>query len=159
MSVLRSALVLVVMIPTLALLSLPAPAAAPPPINYQQQIVASFTNPTGGSVLYRRGWHGGGSTGFGYDKVVHKHGITNNQIVRAAVRYPQVVRQETTSRWVHEKQALLMGFGGVSQTVIVRVVIEYHGWQGPGQMGVVTAYCVGIRGKCPEWVNRAFRID
>jgi hypothetical protein len=122
-------------------------------------VVENFVNPAGETVAYRRGWHAGGSTGFGYDKVSRKHAITNVQIVHSVVRHPPVVRQETPTRWVHEKEALLVGLAGPSQSVVVRVVIEYGDWAGPGQMGVVTAYCVGIQGKCPEWVNRAFSID
>jgi hypothetical protein len=134
-------------------------APKPPPISYQEAVVENLTNSAGGTVVYRRGWHAGGGTGFGYDKISRKHNINNVQVVRAVVRYPQVIRQETQTRWVHEKQALLMGLGGVSQTLMVRVVIEYGGWAGPGQHGVVTAYCVGIQGRCPDWVNRAFAID
>lgn len=155
----RASVVLTVVLVNLALLVSPAAAADAPPISYQQDVVARLENSAGGVVLLRRGWQLGGSSGFGFDKIFHKHGITNTQIVRAVVRYPQDVRRETPTRWVHEKQALLIGLGGVSQTLSVRVVIEYGGWTGPGQHGVVTAYCVGIRGRCPEWVNRAFRID
>lgn len=156
---LRAFIVLLGVLLIVGLLVTPASAAAPPPISYQQEVVARLENSAGGIVLFRRGWHLGGSSGFGFDKIFHKHGITNKEIVRAVVRYPQIVRRETATRWVHEKQALLIGIGGVSQTLLVRVVIEYGGWMGPGQHGVVTAYCVGIRGRCPDWVNRAFKID
>jgi hypothetical protein len=129
-----------------------APAHAkpkPPPISHQEVVIDQFTNPGGGPVLYRQGWHAGGSTGFGYDKIVHKHGITNNEIIRAVVQFPHTTRQEGVTRWVHEKEALLIGLTGVNQSLMVRVVIEYGTWAGPGQMGVVTAYCVGIPGQCP----------
>jgi hypothetical protein len=134
-------------------------SAAPPPISYQATVVATFTNSVGGTVLYRQGWHAGGSTGFGRDKVHNKHGITNDDIVAKVVNAPQQVlqdNQQTPGRWVHRKEALLVGLTGVTDRVWVRVVIEYHGWSGPGQHGVVTAYCEGYPGRCPEWVNRAF---
>jgi hypothetical protein len=93
--------------------------------------VEQILNSAGDEVMLRRGWHAGGSTGFGIAKISEKHGITNAQIVRAVVQFPQVTRQETPSRWVHEKQALLMGITGVSQTLTVRVVIEYAVGQAP----------------------------
>lgn len=86
-----------------------------------------------------------------------KHRITNNAVVGAVVRSPQHIRQED-DYWVHEKQAILYGFFTGSQELTVRVVINYSSWEGPGQHGVVTAYCVGYL-VCPEWVNTAFSID
>lgn len=142
----------------LVMLATPTAAWAAPSIPYQALIVANFTNSLGGNVHYRRGWHEGGSTGFGRDKVHLKHGITNDDIVRKVVREPQQAFRDSPSqpgRWVHRKEALLIGFSGVTDRVTVRVIIEYHGWQGPGQMGIVTAYCEGYV-VCPSWVNRAF---
>jgi hypothetical protein len=111
----------------------------------------------GGDVPLRRGT----PRGFGHEKIVQKHGITNIDVVRAVVRAPQVARNEPpgSGTWVHEKEAVLVGFGGVKERLPVRVAINYHGWQGPGPQGVVTAYCVGYNPRCPEWVNRAFAVD
>lgn len=60
---------------------------------------------------------------------------------------------------MYEKEALLLGLFSVEDRVTVRVVVEYGGWVGPGQLGVVTGYCVGYIGKCPGWVNTAFPVD
>jgi hypothetical protein len=101
----------------------------------------------------------GGSRGLGPEKVHRKHGITNDAMVAAVVREPQEAFQDDTAdfpgRRVHRREALLMGWTGVTDRAVVRVVVEYHGWSGPGQLGVVTAYCEGSPGPCPEWGNRA----
>ena len=135
-------------------------AYAAPPISYQEVVVRKLVNSSGGEVVYRQGYYLGGSKGFGRDKVHNKHGITNDNIVAAVVREPQEAFQDDVDnfpgRWVHRREALLVGLTGVSDRVMVRVIIEYHGWTGPGQHGVVTAYCEGYPGKCPDWVNRAF---
>lgn len=129
-----------------------------PPIGQQEEILEIFASPQGTEVPYRRGWYLGGSAGFGYDKVVAKHGITNNAVVGAVVRSPQRIRLEGRF-WVHEKEAILFRFFGESESVTVRVVINYTGWEGRGRHGVVTAYCFGYDGLCPEWINSAFAID
>lgn len=128
-----------------------------PPIEQQSEILDIFTNRFGDQVLYRRGYYGGGSRGFGYEKATKKHGVTNNAVVGAVVRSPQEVREED-EYWIHEKEAILYGFFTESQSLTVRVVINYGNWEGAGQHGVVTAYCVGYL-VCPEWVNTAFSID
>ncbi|MFC5141551.1 hypothetical protein ACFPK1_25160 [Actinomycetospora rhizophila] len=60
---------------------------------------------------------------------------------------------------MHEKDAILTRLFGDSETVTVRVVLNYGGWSGEGPQGVVTAYCVGFMGPCPDWINQAFAID
>jgi hypothetical protein len=135
-------------------------AYAVPPISYQEVVVRKLVNSSGGEVLYRQGYYLGGSKGFGRDKVHNKHGITSDHVVAAVVREPQDVFQDDVAnfpgRWAHRREALLVGWTGVTDRVFVRVIVDYHGWNGPGQLGVVTAYCEGYAGKCPEWVNRAF---
>lgn len=128
-----------------------------PPVEQQAEIIEILANSNGDQVLYRRGYYGGGSRGFGYEKVTKKHGITSNSVVSAVVRSPQEVRFED-GYWVHEKEAILYGLFTESQSLTVRVVINYGSWEGPGQHGLVTAYCVGYL-VCPDWVNTAFSID
>lgn len=136
-----------------------AAAPAPPSIDYQARVVETFVDANGNVVPYRQGWHAGGSTGFGYDKVAGKHKITNSNVLAATIRSPQEARREGDGRWVYEKTAILYGFFTVSDQTTVRVVVSYGSWQGPDAQGVVTAYCVGYVGPCPEWVDRAFSID
>lgn len=144
----------------LSMLGAAMSAWAAPPLSYQETVVEKFVNSSGGTVYYRQGWYEGGSRGFGRDKVHNKHGITSDHIVGAVVRNPQSVVQDDPvnfpGRWVHRREALLVGWTGVDERVVVRVIVDYHGWSGPGQLGVVTAYCEGYPGRCPEWVNRAF---
>ena len=160
MPFLRSVVISVlVMLASLELGAQALAAPPPPPISYQQGVVQTLVDKNGAEVLLRRGWHLGGSTGFGWDKIHFKHGIEHPEIVAAVLRSPQVDRQEGANRWVYEKEALLMGLFTVEDRVTVRVVVEYGGWVGPGRLGVVTGYCVGYLGKCPSWVNTAFAVD
>ena len=155
----RVAVCTIVLVAICAALAPEASADPPrPPVDQQAEIVDTFTNNLGSPVFYRRGYYGGGSRGFGYEKTTKKHGITSNSVVGAVVRSPQSVRQEDDGYWVHEKQAVLYGLFTEAQVVTIRVVINYSSWEGPGQHGVVTAYCVGYL-VCPEWVNTAFPID
>ena len=120
----------------------------------------TFTNSAGGSVYYRRGYFIGGGSGFGRDKIHLKHGITNDETSRKVVGEPQEIVQDQPeiypARWVHRKEALLVGPFSPPESLVVRVVIDYRGWSGPGQFGIVTAYCEGYPGPCPDWINHAF---
>lgn len=134
-------------------------APSPPSIDYQTGIVDTFVDANGTAIPYRQGWHAGGSTGFGYDKVTGKHKILNRNVLAATIRSPQETRIESDGKWIYEKEAILYGFFTVADQTTIRVVVNPAGWQGPDVQGVVTAYCVGYAGPCPEWVDQAFSID
>lgn len=133
----------------------------PPSVGYQAHPVEHFVNPTGGEVLYRRGWWYAEqpNNGFGLDKVYHKHGITNNRVVELPVRYPKKMEDAGGGRYVHEgdfvlKECNLSGCTEKDRRT-VRVVIDYAPWSiAPerGHLGINTAYCVGDL-VCPGWVN------
>ena len=84
----------------------PTAQAAPvePPLSYQQDVVATLTDNTGREVPLRRGWHLGGSTGFGWDKAFHKHGIERVDIIGAVLRAPQLVDPQGPTRTVYERK-------------------------------------------------------
>lgn len=89
----RSFLVAVlVMVASLVMGGQALAAPPPPPISYQQDVVQVLPDKNGAEVLLRRGWHLGGSTGFGWDKIHFKHGIEHAEIVAAVLRSPQVDR-------------------------------------------------------------------
>jgi hypothetical protein len=144
-------------------LGVPAAAhAAPPPFGYQKEVVASFTDGAGRPVLLRRGWYLGGTGGFGWDKIFHKHGITNMNLVEKIIKNPRGGKQEGTSR-VYEGFAQrfrcdISGRCAEVERIPVKAVVEFRNDPnlGMGQKGVITAFCnFGPGGPtlCPGWVN------
>lgn len=77
----------------LLIVNLTSTASAAPPISYQQTVVATLTNSVGDTVPLRRGYWlaSSPSSGFGWDKVYHKHRITNIGVIRYIVRNPDKV--------------------------------------------------------------------
>lgn len=134
---------------------------APPPVDYQAEVVATMPNSVGDPVLYRRGWWYAETPnkGFGFDKVFHKHNITNDDVVRYVVGGPIKVENAGNGRWIHwgsfdRRDCGLTGCT-VLETVGVKVVIDYSNWglaPERGMLGINTAYCEGYV-RCPDWVN------
>lgn len=60
-----------------------------------------------------------------------------------------------------QAQVVASKLGGCTEVekVTVRVVVDYHGWSGPGQFGVVTAYCLNpnLAWACPSY-NTALNV-
>ncbi|MBM7828532.1 hypothetical protein [Microbacterium aurum] len=94
-----------------------------------------------------------------YDKILNKHNLT--------YRTPRVVTQKATTRtpdggtsWRYRLAAneVKCDFWGnnckVVRTVWVRTIVDFRSYQGD-KYGVVTAYCEGIDGKCPDFVKNA----
>jgi len=94
-----------------------------------------------------------------YAKILTKHNLT--------YRTPRVVTQRATSRshdggqaWRYRLAAkeIRCDFWGnnckVIRTVWVRTVVDFRAYQGD-KYGVVTAYCEGYDGPCPDFVKNA----
>lgn len=165
-SKLRKTLVTAI-IAAFGMLLLPASASAQvaPSISTQQQIVATFRNTLDESVVLRRGFWSSANpnSGFGYEKIVGKHRITNLGVIRQILAHPDAVTPQGGGRYAHDSRSrrFVCRPGCVEvQSVVVRVVIDYHGWSGPGQFGVVTAYCLNPdkAWACPAYVNAAVNV-
>ncbi|WP_433276703.1 hypothetical protein ACQPZA_35280 [Pseudonocardia xinjiangensis] len=150
-----------------ALVGLPAVAYAQvaPPIPAQAEVVRTFKNGLGEDVVLRRGYWSGDNPngGFGYEKILNKHRITNLDVVASIVRNPDYVTRQSNGRFAHSSIARLFrcdGSGCIeTSSVRVLVIIDYHAWTGPGQFGVVTAYCENRDNAwaCPDYVNTAIK--
>ncbi|MBY8864061.1 hypothetical protein K7711_46910 [Nocardia sp. CA2R105] len=81
--------VLLIAAVTGALITAATQVAAQPPINQQAQIVAWVNDNHGWLVLLRRGHYNAvADQGFGFDKAVHKHNLTDSTIITAVVHDP-----------------------------------------------------------------------
>jgi hypothetical protein len=150
-----------------ALVGLPAVSYAQvaPPLPVQAEVVRTFKNGLGEDVVLRRGYWSAAApnAGFGAEKILNKHRITNLDVVESIIRNPDFVTQQSNGRFAHSSMARLFecDSGGciVVKSVRVLVIIDYHGWAGPGQFGVVTAYCENPdkAWACPDYVNTAIK--
>lgn len=136
----------------------------PPSIEYQAEVVREMTNSTGGQAVLRRGWWYPefANQGFGYDKIFHKHGITNTDVVAGTVAQPDDVINEGGGRYVHLRTLIEVTCDSVgcvdTDSTIIRIVIDYSPWNAApqyGQLGVNTAYCQEEPAvvRCDSWVN------
>lgn len=152
--------ILVGLLTALLIVALPARAFADPPsFEEQGSVVDTFENSVGEIVFLRRGWWGGpvDDRGFGFTKAFVKHNIKNNNVIRKAVREPARVEHLYGGTWKHERDVGLYEDGRLAEVRTVRVLINYWGWGGVGQQGVVTVYCLNPDKSwpCPEWINEA----
>ncbi|WP_143517216.1 hypothetical protein [Pseudonocardia sp. MH-G8] len=140
-------------------------AQAPPPVSIQGEVMKTWEDGRGNDVVLRRGYWSAGKprAGFGYEKILNKHGITDLGVVESIVRRPDSVESQVNGRIAHTSAArqfkcYITGCT-VVQSVPVIVIIDYGEWAGPGQFGVVTAYCDNADGswRCPDFVNAAIK--
>ena len=149
------------------LVGLPAvsSAQAPPPVSIQGEVMKTWKNGRGEDVVLRRGYWSADNPrgGFGYEKILRKHEITDLGVVESIVRKPDTIMPQANGRSAHEsiaRQFRCSITGCVTvQSVTVRVVIDYREWEGLGQLGIVTAYCDNPdrSWKCPAFVNAAIK--
>ncbi|MEU6969973.1 hypothetical protein AB0A71_19965 [Kitasatospora aureofaciens] len=131
----------------------PAAARAPSP-NYQ--MVASWTSSDHRTVNLRRG---DGRT-WGYTKIDQLHNLSVGA-VRATTRWPAPgwpKLQTAPDSWIYVTKVNHIQCSGwwlwrtckVVGSVDVQAVVNYG-----NPKGVITAYCQGIVGRCPDWVRNA----
>lgn len=160
-------LTITVCVTVVALVGLPAVsyAQAAPPLTVQEEVVKTFKNGSGQDVVLRRGYWSASApnAGFGHEKIVNKHGITDLGVLESIVRSPDSVQQQGNGRFRHTSAArqvncTLAGCREI-QSVPVNVIIDYGEWAGPGQFGIVTAYCDNPdrAWACPSFVNQAIK--
>lgn len=161
-------LAIILCVTVAALVGLPAVSYAQvaPPIPAQAEVVRTFKNGLGEDAVLRRGYWSATNPngGFGSEKILNKHRITNLDVVESIVRNPDFVTQQSNGRFAHSSIARLFeceGSGGCIEVRSVRalVIIDYNGWAGPGQFGVVTSYCENPdrAWACPDYVNIAIK--
>lgn len=146
---------------------LPAAAhAAPPPFGYQKEVLANFTDTGGRPVLLRRGYFTGGA-GFGWDKIFHKHGITNMNLVEKIIRNPNGGQIDGTARvysgFAQRFRCDVSNRCTEVERIPLKAVVDFRDDLnlGSGQKGVITAYCnFGSGGppRCPSWVSNVSNV-
>lgn len=124
----------------------------------QEAVVAAATN----NVLFR--WRDSGNRevvlrSLPYNKILTKHNLTYTT-PRAVTQHANRTFDAGTS-WkyrlaANEVQCDWLGNNcKVIRTVTVRTVVDFRAYDSAGTYGVVTAYCEGISGACPDFVKNA----
>lgn len=145
----------------------PAAAAGPPPPGYptSEKVTPAWRDAENRRVVLRRGFYDHVTgRGFGWDKLYHRHNITNTNLVRFVTKNPSGGEPQGTAR-VYHAWSHYVECGRVVCTIKdrtpVRMVVEYGkrptigGWPAGNPVGVLTGYCVEQRynPKCPWWVS------
>jgi len=165
--------VLLGLVLSLALGLPPAPAigalaaAGPPPPGYPtaEKVRPVWRDADARRVVLRRGFYDHVTgRGFGWDKLYHRHNITNTNLVKFVTKEPSGGEPQGTAR-VYHAWSHYVECGRVVCTIKdrtqVRMVVEYGkratigGWPAGNPVGVLTGYCVDPRynPKCPWWVS------
>lgn len=100
-----------------------------------------------------------GVPGFGWEKIMHKHGITNVNLVEKLIENPNGgTERGTRPEYAGFAQRFSCDISGrcteVERIPLIAVVEFKDVPEMGGQLGVVTAYCEIGRDDCPSWVNR-----
>ncbi|MFB8004945.1 hypothetical protein [Nocardia sp. NPDC056000] len=137
----------------------------PYPIN---EIEFETTDKCGNKVILRRGYYDENSKpqGFGWDKINHKHKITNMDTVQQLVEstcgvpekpggstliYNKTIKMKDCSAWANPREMICTE---TDTEVTVKMVVETANPEGDGkQKGIITAFCEGTV-ECPSWVSR-----
>lgn len=124
----------------------------------QEALAAAATN----NVLFR--WRDSGNRevvlrSLPYNKILTKHNLTHTT-PRAVTQHANRTFDAGTSwkyrRAANEVQCDWLGNNcKVIRTVTVRTVVDFRAYDSAGTYGVVTAYCEGISGACPDFVKNA----
>lgn len=136
--------------------------AQAPSYEYQRQVVATFYDGHGREVLLRRGWWVGGR-GFGWDKIYHKHKITNLNLIKKIIKNPNGGTVSGTAReyrgLAQRFQCDMSGRCTEMERIELKAVVEFRiDSNMQGQKGVITAYCNFGGPVCPNWVNNVANV-
>ncbi|MQS15472.1 hypothetical protein F7Q99_25180 [Streptomyces kaniharaensis] len=135
-----------------------APTAAAPTVQAGDPayaLVASWTSKDHRTVNLRRG-----NASWGLTKIEQKHNL-NVAAVRTTTKYPAPgfpVKQAEPDSWNYVTKVLHVRCSGwlwwrtckVVEFLNVTVTVNYG-----NAKGVITAYCLGVADRCPDWVKNA----
>lgn len=135
-----------------------ADAQAPPPFEYQREVLRTIDDGGGRDVLLRRGWWLGGNSGFGWDKIYHKHKITNMNLVEKIIKNPDGGELQGTARvyrgFAQRFRCDISGRCTEVERIPLKAVVDFRNDPNMlGQKGVITAHCTHGPVECPSWVN------
>ena len=105
------------------------------------------------AIAYRAGYYIPPSTGFGRAKVLLKHNMYK-PIVAFIVKGPHNSHGSGTSGEAYAYAVHIVN-GEVVQVLKILAKYDTRHLSDNRSFGIVTAWCDGIQGKCPQWVNQA----
>lgn len=130
-----------------------APAAAPPGAYdiYKELKCKCYNGQT--AIAYRLGYYIPPGTGFGHLKVLDKHNMYT-PVVEFIVAGPHNSHGSGTSG---EAYAFANHFVNGQLVQVLKILAKYdiRKLSDNHSFGIVTAWCDGVPGKCPQWVNQA----
>lgn len=143
-----------------------APPADPAyPIN---DVIAEATDLDGNHVLLRRGYYDG-KKGFGWDKINHKHGVTNPNVFKDLISHSRPISNKdgeliyqvpiNRARCTSQLGGLYTSCGDTGESLTMMVVVDTteKRWDVPdgGQKGVITMFPLpggsGVVEVAPNW--------
>lgn len=96
-----------------------------------------------------------------YIKITTKHNLTTKAVQRVTKSATSILAEGSGTNWnyyLRANQVTCYAWGCyVTAWVNVRVLVDYRPVTG-GTYGVVTAYCEGISGACPNYVKNALNV-
>lgn len=123
-------------------------------------VAMTWTARDGAAMLMRRGYYNSTTgAGFGWAKVYNKHNITGSTLKKAMTQYDSRYLQSGT-KWNYWKKVALLSCNPltgcyVKDTKSLVFAYDFRKLTTDNRhFGIVTGYCYGIDGKCPDWVNR-----
>lgn len=143
-----------------------SPAAPPPPGYPKYQVMSTWTGHDNADFAIRRGyWDADSDQGFGFDKIYWKHNLTI-PAVRATTKYPANVSKVGGTTYNYDTPVNHVRCSGwwvfrkckVVETLTVRAGHDFRKLRDGKPFGIVTAFCVNIPGRCPDWVKNAANI-
>lgn len=145
------------------------PLAPPPDPSYPvNDVVAEATDLDGNHVILRRGYYDG-KRGFGWDKIFHKHGITNPNVFNDLISHSRPISSKdgeliykvpiNRARCSSELGGLFISCDDTGESLEMMIVVDttQQRWDVPdgGQKGVITMYPLpggdGVVEVQPNW--------
>ncbi|MCC2276692.1 MULTISPECIES: hypothetical protein [Streptomyces] len=135
-------------------------------------LVGQWKDRDGWTVYLRRGYYDPArDRGFGLTKIEQKHNLTM-KAVRATTQYPRpgaAGKQQMNGRpntYNYFTDVLHVKCSGwwifktcrVDKVQAVRAGVDFGAQIPMLPKGVITAYCEGVQGRCPDWVKNAINI-
>lgn len=122
------------------------------------EVVESWNDVDGDEVTMRAGRWTGGDSGFGEYKVEQKHNL-GTEAVRIFTQNPDSLEKDhqsgtsyTYSTTVLQVECSWWFFCDVVDQQPTTTVVNFRDARG-APFGVVTSYCDGVQGHCPDWVR------
>jgi hypothetical protein len=106
------------------------------------------------TIAYRRGYYIPPNTGFGHEKVLEKHNMYT-PVVAFIVAGPHNSHTNGTAGQAYAYAYHFVNGKLVAQIKILAAYDTRFIGSTHRSFGIVTAYCVGYVGACPQWVNQA----